>query len=232
MELGTKEMKKRLTFVLLAVLLLVLILLLVPNMVCSPHAGEEHRRAACACNLRQLGLALLEYRSVEGHFPPAVIRHEPSGCAHSWRVALLPYLGMRDLYSAYNLSEPWNSKANSDVTHAWPSVYVCPSDRNIQRECTNYLMVVASSVGNTSVCEKGAERGSIIIVEVKGANILWDEPRDIRSVEMSRQINDCSRLTISSDHPGGAHILHCDGSVEFIEETMPPAQVQQLLGEK
>ena len=224
-------MKTRLWIALSAVLLLVCSLLALSFIIQTPHAGETHRRGACACNLREIGLALLEYRKEKGHFPPPVIKDSSSGCSHSWRVEILPYLGRSDLYDRYSFAEPWNSNANLQVIQAWPPVFVCPSSYGILFGCTNYLMLVPDTAADKGPCDEDSIGDKVIVVEVKGANIHWAEPRDVRSSEMSCQINDRSRISISSDHPGGAHIVYCNGLVEFVEDTMSPSGDTRLISD-
>ncbi len=211
--------------------LIALLVLYVASTTRPPHAGEKSKRALCANNLRQIGFALLEYRKANGHFPPQVVRHKPSGCLHSWRIELLPYLSMSSLYRSYKFDEPWDSKSNANVAVECPPAYVCPSDDRTNPGCTSYVMIVRNSGTGTGVCGIG-EGDSIIVVEVKGANIQWAEPRDIRLGELSYKLNDGSHLSISSDHPGGAHILYCDGTVEFIDDATPPGKIREVLGIK
>ncbi|AGA30455.1 DUF1559 family PulG-like putative transporter [Singulisphaera acidiphila] len=59
---------------------------------------EMARRAQCANNLKQLGLAMHNHHSTHDVFPPGVvnfsgpIRNEPLGAHFSWVVQLLPYM--------------------------------------------------------------------------------------------------------------------------------------------
>lgn len=197
---------------------------------CRPrYAGEESRKAQCCSNLNQIGVALRLYREDNGHFPKPVFRDEASGCVHSWRVAILPYLDRTDLHSAYDFSEPWDSDANARVSAQGPTCYVCPSDCDRQRSCTNYVMIVQGPQEDQSALGDEPDPESVIVVEVKGTNIHWAEPRDIPLNGLSLRVNDASQSSIGSAHPGGAHVLHCDGSVEFIEDSTTATQIRELL---
>src|SRR5579872_1042254 len=70
-------------------------------------AREAARRAQCANNLKMIGLALAQYESQYGRFPPAYIADADGKPMHSWRVLILPYLDEESLYSEYDFSEPW-----------------------------------------------------------------------------------------------------------------------------
>lgn len=194
-----------------------------------PPAGEKTRKSLCSSNLRVLGSALLEYRREKGHFPPSVIRHEASGNAHSWRVALLPYIEEDRLFKAYRLDEPWDSQANSQVTAECPELYRCFSNYDEPDGHANYFRVVRESAVARDNGAAKAPQKSILIVEVANANIHWAEPRDIAIEEMSYRINDAGSLSVSSHHPDGAHVLRCDGSVEFLSNELSEEEVRGLL---
>src|SRR5689334_17925526 len=48
--------------------------------------------AASAYNVREIGLALLNYHSVVGNLPPAALKGKDGRPLLSWRVVLLPFL--------------------------------------------------------------------------------------------------------------------------------------------
>jgi len=62
---------------------------------------EAARRAQCANNLKQIGLAIHIYHEVNGCLPPAAITDKDGRPLLSWRVALLPYLYPEQLYSRF-----------------------------------------------------------------------------------------------------------------------------------
>src|SRR5262245_66359 len=74
---------------------------------------EAARRSQCKNNLKQIALALLNYESRYGTFPPAYVADESGKPMHSWRVLILPDLDQQALYNDYNFSEPWDGPNNS-----------------------------------------------------------------------------------------------------------------------
>ena len=50
------------------------------------HGREEALSAQCVCNLKQLGLALLNYESTYGTLPPAYVADPHGRPLYSWRV--------------------------------------------------------------------------------------------------------------------------------------------------
>jgi prepilin-type N-terminal cleavage/methylation domain-containing protein len=115
----------------------VLIALLLPAV---QAAREAARRGQCTNNLKQIGLAMHNYESANGSFPPG----EKGCCWGTWGVFILPYVEQSALYNAWNAygnNVPsggvadgylrYAGAANTTVTYSLVSVYGCPSDPNM-----------------------------------------------------------------------------------------------------
>lgn len=83
----------------------------------------SHHAAYLQQSLDLLRSALLAYRVDHGEFPPLALRQHPSAPPHSWRVALLPYVGRQDLYDRYRFDLPWNSPENLQLLSNIPDIY-------------------------------------------------------------------------------------------------------------
>ncbi len=73
-------------------------------------AREAARRMSCANNLKQIGLAVLNYEGAQGVFPVGA-RDQFSGTATfgmSWWVAIMPYLEQESLYRLLDQTGPYN----------------------------------------------------------------------------------------------------------------------------
>ncbi|QDU89106.1 hypothetical protein Pla175_24920 [Pirellulimonas nuda] len=70
-------------------------------------------------NLRQIGLAVLNFESANRRLPPRA----PQGAGLSWRVHILPYLEEQALYDRFRLDEPWDSPHNQELLNQMPAVY-------------------------------------------------------------------------------------------------------------
>ena len=112
----------------------VLVALLLPAV---QSAREAARRARCANNLKQLGLALASYVSTISVHPPGVGGSAPSGREPRWSAhsQILPQLEQQALFNAINFSGvPWLSDAqlgpiNQTVLQTRLDVFLCASDR-------------------------------------------------------------------------------------------------------
>ena len=196
-------------------------------------AREAARRAQCSNNLKQLGLAMHNYHDAYKSFPPAYIADENGTPMHSWRVLLLPYLEQSMLYEMYDFDEPWDGPNNSALAPLIARAYQCASDPNPGTE-TNYVMIVGPGTLSDGTGTNGfrditdGSSNTIMLVEVTGSGINWMEPRDLNADEITFEINDPLGPGISSNHPGVANVLLCDGSVHSMYEGTDPETIKAM----
>src|SRR5262249_38560780 len=92
---------------------------------------EAAARTACSNNLKQLGLALHNYHSTYGAFPPGQLTVKPTAKTtinHSWTVLILPYIEQENLYRRYNFNATRsNAKNDPNVNQAQLNTFLCPS---------------------------------------------------------------------------------------------------------
>jgi prepilin-type N-terminal cleavage/methylation domain-containing protein len=114
------------TAVELLVVISVIGLLIGVSLPAVQRARESANRAACANNLKQLGLALHHYHHVYEQLPPSRL----SDLHATWAVLLMPYLEQENLYQQWQL--PLTYYEQSDVARLTPvKVYFCPTRRSI-----------------------------------------------------------------------------------------------------
>ena len=77
-------------------------------------------RAQCQNNLKQLGLACMNYEGVNHGFPPALTGYyNPAAVPVNWGTFVLPYIEQSNLYNQYNFScgyWPVGSSGNAGIT--------------------------------------------------------------------------------------------------------------------
>jgi prepilin-type N-terminal cleavage/methylation domain-containing protein/prepilin-type processing-associated H-X9-DG protein len=127
----------------------ILVALLIPAV---QAARESARRAQCTSQLKQIGLALLQYHDAQRVFPPGYLYYGPPKpppanpnihrifdlpifsqavpCdpGWSWLALSLPFLEQRPLYDSINLASPLWNMTNDSIRVLPLPVADCPSD--------------------------------------------------------------------------------------------------------
>ncbi len=127
----------------------VLIALLLPAV---QAAREAARRSQCINNLKQMGLALLNYHDQIGAFPPGYIAaskfidgETDTAPGWSWASMILPQLDQGPLFSAMNVWLPVQAPANTTGAQTLLNVFVCPSDQLV----LGSTFPITDGLGNT-----------------------------------------------------------------------------------
>jgi prepilin-type N-terminal cleavage/methylation domain-containing protein/prepilin-type processing-associated H-X9-DG protein len=126
-------------FLVVASLIGILLALAIPAV---SAARASARRAGCASNLRQIGVALHAYESALGCLPTAT--GGTGGGYRSFLVAILPYVEQRPLYDAINFQMDLmhdDTLGNMTAKATAVSLYLCPADgldRAGREAATNY----------------------------------------------------------------------------------------------
>ncbi|HMC09877.1 MAG TPA: DUF1559 domain-containing protein [Pirellulaceae bacterium] len=108
----------------------VLVALLLPAV---QAAREAARRASCANNLTQIGLAVHNYEMAHGVYPPGTIdaagpiTNKPTGYHHNWIVQIMPYIEEQNAYNLLDKKLSVYDPKNAAVAANMPRWLFCPS---------------------------------------------------------------------------------------------------------
>ena len=194
--LFTKAGQEKLGVVLLGGVGLLVVVMIFPALVPLASARNAALRNDCLSNLKQICLALHNYESATGAFPPPFIADADGRPMHSWRVLILPYWGHQALYDQYDFDEPWDGPNNKKLWDQIPYFYTCNGcDKcrkiggkpfgEMPRNATNYVAVVGAEtawpVGKQVKWSDMSDGSSntLQVLEYSGMKVPWTAPVDL-----------------------------------------------------
>jgi hypothetical protein len=147
-------------------------------------------------------------------------------------VALLPYLGEKELYSQYRRDEPWDSPANQAILARLPPVFAPPGRGRPADGLTHYQVLVGPGTAferpDLRLDPFGAEsfpRGAaetILIVEAADP-VPWTKPEDL-SYDPEGPLPKVGGLV-----GNGFHAMTADGSVRWIKAEQRDSALRTLV---
>lgn len=147
------------------------------------EAELKERRRQIRKDMSEIIAALHRYHEDHGMFPASEVLGPNGQTRHSWRVALLPYLGHKDLYEHYHFDEEWDSARNEKLLARMPKVYRSPFDQP-DSAYSSYFVLTGKETAFGQ--EKSAALGDIpdgtertvAFVEAK-RQVPWTKPEDL-----------------------------------------------------
>ena len=128
--MGNRE-RRAFTLVELLVVITIIGILIALLLPAVQAAREAARRGQCSNNLKQIGLALLNYESTFGSFPPAAINSNQM----TWRTLILPSMEQDVLYQRVNFRGGstaagvvvFNTQGREQIGLERVDAFLCPS---------------------------------------------------------------------------------------------------------
>jgi len=191
-------------------------------------AREADRRVQSSKRFRQLGLALHIHHDEKHRFPAAASYDKDGKKLLSWRVHILPYLQLNELYEKFHLDEPWDSEHNRKLIPLMPKVFQHPNLPAADFK-TNYLVPVGK--GTIFDDREGMEIGritdgtsnTIMIVEANPDRaVVWTKPEDLE-VDREHPLAGLGKL-----RPRGFLVGFGDASVHAIPNDVEPTLLWAL----
>ena len=150
---------------------------------------------------------------------------------HSWRALILRQLEATAIHRVYHFDESWDAPNNKSLHTSTLPCWHCPSDESPRSE-VSYLAVVGQHAawdGTQSRRSSDMATDTILLIEVRGLNVPWLEPRDLTPEGVRRLIRETHSGDRESSHRGGCHVLLADFTVQFIPDDIPPAVLDRML---
>jgi prepilin-type processing-associated H-X9-DG protein len=180
---------------------------------------EAANRMSCQNNLKQIALGLLNYHDRYGRFPPPVVRDSSGKPLHSWRVAVLPFVGEESLYKEFHLDEPWDSDHNRQLLERMPRVYAEPMEGStsmtVYQVFTGPRTAFEDPRGQNLASFTDGPANTLLVVE-SARPVRWTEPID-------------PALPLANRHNGAFNAAFADGSVRSLQTNIDEQVLRALV---
>ncbi|VTT97500.1 Uncharacterized protein OS=Singulisphaera acidiphila (strain ATCC BAA-1392 / DSM 18658 / VKM B-2454 / MOB10) GN=Sinac_0934 PE=4 SV=1: SBP_bac_10 [Gemmataceae bacterium] len=186
----------------------------------GPGAGPEEAR------LKKLAAAFNAYHAEHGHYPPAAATAKDGTPLLSWRVALLPYLGEKELYAEFRQNEPWDSLHNKKLIAKMPAVFPKPTSYKQNYGRTNAMVLTGPGTlfdGPTGA-KKPAKAAVLALEASEPVNVWWTKPAD-RPVAPGKPPELFGQFDFSR-----CWVLFTDGTVKELTKREDAPRLAEVLG--
>jgi RNA polymerase sigma factor (sigma-70 family) len=189
---------------------------------------EDAARQRSLNNLKQLALAMHNYVSEFGQFPPAAVYSKDGKPLLSWRVLLLPYLDQRELYDQFKLDEPWDGPTNKKLLAKMPEIFSFVPAKDKPTQDTIYQ--VFTGAGTIFPTPKASKIGditdgtsnTILIVEAADP-VPWTKPADL-PFDPKKPLPKLGGVS-----KNGFQTAFADGAVRFLKQTIAAETMRKLI---
>lgn len=182
--------------VVICTLIAIFLGVLLATVIMFSRAKATADRVIATGRLSQMTTALWMYEHDHGTLPPLCLRDRLGNPSQSWRALILRYLGSPELPKQLNLSQPWSSDFNRNLTDAVPPrhwVWFALEGPKTLPVSTHIL----AYVGRGSIWDErtgfakgrmSEHRGAILLVWVPESNLHPLQPGDITEEEVRERV--------------------------------------------
>lgn len=149
----------------------------------------------------------------------------------SWRIAILPFIEGDHLHKQYAFDAHWDRPENIGLSEQMPKIYSLHCDYTRGSTIANYLAIVGPNTvwrphkPVTLGDVKDGSSNTILIVENRGMNIHWMEPRDLEFETMDWRIDSPHGISSRYNLPG---VVLLDGSVRTLSKKLSPEALRAM----
>jgi WD40 repeat protein len=179
-------------------------------------------------NLKRLAKGMHVYHDGTGHFPLAIIRDKQTGKPLlSWRVELLAWIGEGELYTQFNMDEPWDGPHNRQLLDKMPKVYASPNEGSTTSKTHYQVFVGGGALFEPDKIVKFGQvsdgtSNTLMIVEAPTA-VPWSKPEDIE-YHPDRPVPKLTGL-----YKNGFNAALVDAQVGFFPENIDSTTLRALI---
>lgn len=193
------------TLIELLVVIAIIALLVALLLPAVQQAREAARRAQCKNNLHQIGLALANYESSRGTYPPGVLgsrANDPRN--HTWLVMILPELDAAPLFNQYNFNIRFDAPANVPAVTRKLPVYLCPSQMDDVISSPIGQFAPGHFAGNAGVSPGDTNGVLYLLSRVRSADITDGPSNTILAGEIAFETGGWARGAMQMNADAGA----------------------------
>ena len=179
--------------------------------------------------LNQLATGIFKFESLFQEFPNLATFDDAGTPLLSWRVQILPFIGMQDLYDQFHIDEPWNSPHNLALADQMPEVF---KNANFSHPNQTVFQAVASEdsvlplmsqrIGFNQIPDGSSN--TVMLVEVNSNRAtVWTKPSDFG-------FNPDNPLSGLGDiSPQGFAVAMASGEVFTLPATIDPTNFANMV---
>jgi len=186
------------------------------------------RRIASADSLKRLVLAMHDYHDANGWLPQHAIYSRDGKPLLSWRVALLPFIGEKELHKQFHLDEPWDSPHNKALLPRMPKSYATLGVSTAEPGMTYYQAFVGKGAvfdDNLKITLPSITDGTsnTMMLAEAAKPVPWTKPEDLPFTPEG------PLPRLGGLFPDGFNAVFADGSAHWIKKGIPAQTLKALI---